>query len=367
VKAFVLALGAALPLSPLGCQLIANLDDPLPMSDATFEGQPEPGGPDAGDAKSDAKSADQDAPPTGADAARDGVMGDGPRADGGAEAGGDSAKDSAKEAEGGPPGQDSAPDTTVADSSLVETGADASGVDSPLEDSPADVTEPDVTPSCPGQAGPTMVNVGSFCIDSTEVTNSQYADFLAAGPGSGLQPAECSFNTDYTPTANWPFPSGQDAYPVTMVNWCDAFAYCAWAGKRLCGNLHGGPLDPASYGDPTADQRYYACSNGGMQTLPYGSSYVAGACNLDQGGSAAVGSLAGCEGGFSGVFDLVGNVEEWLDSCSATAGANDSCMDGAGSFGFPGSSGEATVTCAFSDSDMRGTTDANVGFRCCAP
>jgi formylglycine-generating enzyme required for sulfatase activity len=367
VKAFVLAAGAALPL--LGCQLIANVDDPLPFADGAGEEAPEIGVPlSDGPLPSDVKSRDQDAATLEADAPHDvAVEGDGAGRETAAESGVDSARDSAIDVESGPSGMDSAPDTTMHDSGSVEAGPDVT-VDSAPDTSPADAeAEPDVTVPCPGQGGPTMVNVGTFCIDSTEVTNAQYTAFLAAGPGPNLQPAECSFNTDYTPSANWPYPSGQDDYPVTMVNWCDGYAFCAWAGKRLCGNINGGPLDPSSYGDVTADERYYACSNAGMQPLPYGGTYTAGACNLDQPTPVAVASLAGCEGGFAGVFDLVGNVEEWLDSCSDSTGASDSCMDGTGSFGFPGPSGESMVTCGFSDRDMRGTTDPNVGFRCCAP
>ena len=43
-----------------------------------------------------------------------------------------------------------------------------------------------------------MVDVGKFCIDSTEVTQAQYAEFLIA-KGSDLtgQPADCFNNLNF--------------------------------------------------------------------------------------------------------------------------------------------------------------------------
>ena len=69
-----------------------------------------------------------------------------------------------------------------------------------------DVT-PDVTPDapvmdagdagkeggCPGTSGPVMVDVGGYCIDSTEVTRAQYDQFLQSSPSTGGQPAECAW------------------------------------------------------------------------------------------------------------------------------------------------------------------------------
>jgi len=46
--------------------------------------------------------------------------------------------------------------------------------------------------TCPDLAGPTMVNVGGFCIDSTEVTNAQYLAFLSTNPApSTSRPCVC--------------------------------------------------------------------------------------------------------------------------------------------------------------------------------
>ena len=41
-----------------------------------------------------------------------------------------------------------------------------------------------------------MADIGSFCIDTTEVTNVMYGAFLAAKPSRALQPAACAWNVE---------------------------------------------------------------------------------------------------------------------------------------------------------------------------
>ena len=60
---------------------------------------------------------------------------------------------------------------------------------------------------------------------------------VATGPSTAGQPSFCAWNTDFTPSAAWPPAPTQANHPVVWVDWCDAFAYCAGAGKRLCGPL----------------------------------------------------------------------------------------------------------------------------------
>src|SRR5579859_2943815 len=51
---------------------------------------------------------------------------------------------------------------------------------------------------CPALPGPPMVNVGPFCIDSTEVTSLDYVQFLVAvGADAGGQPPECAWNLTF--------------------------------------------------------------------------------------------------------------------------------------------------------------------------
>jgi len=68
-------------------------------------------------------------------------------------------------------------------------------------------------------------------------------------------------------------------YPVTQVDWCDAWGYCAAAGKHLCGRIGGGnTLQGYETGDAKKSEWYSACSKGGAQTYPYPGQYAGGRC-----------------------------------------------------------------------------------------
>jgi formylglycine-generating enzyme required for sulfatase activity len=212
-----------------------------------------------------------------------------------------------------------------------------------------------------------MIDVGPFCIDATEVTNKQYDDFLLSTPNAADQPPECSWNASFLPGNNWTYDPAKAELPVVYVNWCDALAFCRWAGKRLCGRVDGGAADYANFSDP-ANEHYYACSGQGSRVYPYGNTFQAGACNVvdyDAGGPVAVGSLPGCEGAYPGLFDMIGNVEEWQNACTDAAGPDDQCRSGTGSFSFyPGNA--SMTNCALDDNDSRNSAFRDLGIRCCA-
>jgi formylglycine-generating enzyme required for sulfatase activity len=211
--------------------------------------------------------------------------------------------------------------------------------------------------------------VGTFCIDSTEVTNAQYAAFVASSPSLAKLPSMCSgWKTTFT--QNTPPPPGTDDYPAVYVDWCDAWAYCRWAGKRLCGRLGGGTLAQSGIGDVAQDEWYFACSNAGAFTYPYGGAYDASTCNGPERDASSVlpaTSLPSCQGGVAGLFEMVGNADEWIDSCAASStgpdAAVDNCERHSGSFVNPAG---ATQTCAFDRVAPRQSEDNDIGFRCCS-
>jgi formylglycine-generating enzyme required for sulfatase activity len=263
-------------------------------------------------------------------------------------------------------------------------GADG-GFDALADGAPGDVgsdetthldAAPDREVTCPagtkGEEGVAVyAGAFAFCIDRTEVTNEAYAAFLASEQAPNVlaaQPAVCGWNDDFTPTQGWPFAAGAERLPVTFVDWCDARAYCVWAGKRLCGAAAGGPLLSQFVGSEGIDQWYQACSAGGARRYPYGADYVEGACNvqLDPSAPHYVGEHIGCEGGPAGVFDMSGSVWEWIDSCfplGGDAGPDDACSTRGGAFD---SVPPDEVACGFAmRTSIRAVSWPNVGFRCC--
>jgi sulfatase modifying factor 1 len=163
---------------------------------------------------------------------------------------------------------------------------------------------------------------GGFAIDATEVTRRQYESWLATGPSTSAQPTACSWNSTFAPaaacmqSASVCQGAGCDQHPQVCVDQCDAVAYCSAVGKRLCGRIGGGPgwYDPD---DAAQSQWQHACTSGGVNDFTYGTTSAAGACNdymtLSM-TTVPVGSLPGCQSPvmeYAGIFDLIGNVEEW--------------------------------------------------------
>ena len=227
---------------------------------------------------------------------------------------------------------------------------------------------------CPSGKGPSMVEVpytvGTFCIDSTEVTAGQYAAFIAADAGKAGQPARCVNNTTFVPSSTGQYctlasydPINHPSLPARCVDWCDAYAFCKWAGKRLCGliGVDAGPSD-FNMGASTNAQWYWACSHGGSLLVPYGNAYDGGACNGKDFGAGQVrdaGGTPSCVGGFPGLYDMSGNVAEFIDACNDDAGQ---CASHGGGY----NELESQVECpSGSGYKLTDVTDA-LGFRCCA-
>ncbi len=250
------------------------------------------------------------------------------------------------------------------------TDLDADAEPSPMTDSSVtadgsgapdaeDISDAGPGAECKGSKGPTPVRVGSYCIDSTEVTNADYDEFLAAkADDTSGQPPECSWNTSFIRVFGGP----KDG-PVQAVDWCDALAYCTWAGKRLCGRIGGGPTPLAVLSNAAASEWFRACSKDGTRPYPYGATRDASACNVSggPGGPVPVRSFPGCEGGYPGLFDMSGNLWEWENACEEVDGGSRCVLRGS-SFGANNNGACGTVATIRRD---RGSA-SDVTIRCCS-
>ena len=133
------------------------------------------------------------------------------------------------------------------------------------------------------------VTVQAFSIDRTEVSNSEYADFVR--------------DTNHAAPIHWGGtkpPFGQEMWPVVNVSMEDANAFAVWRSKR----------DGVTYRLPTEQEWEYAARNGERSELyPWGTEWKEGAAVLKEATPAPVGSRESGKNRW-GVFDLLGNVWE---------------------------------------------------------
>jgi formylglycine-generating enzyme required for sulfatase activity/serine/threonine protein kinase len=88
-------------------------------------------------------------------------------------------------------------------------------------------------------AEPRTVALAAFDIDKNEVTNGEYREFLLSISGSsvpldGASQDHSRCHPDEKPDkTHAPLTWRPDDYPVTGVDWFDAYTYARWKGKRL--------------------------------------------------------------------------------------------------------------------------------------
>lgn len=144
--------------------------------------------------------------------------------------------------------------------------------------------------------GPRAVQIEPFLMDRYEVTNADFRTFLEE---SGYQP-----KVTHNFLRHWQvqsasgrtFPAHLADHPVTWVSLEDGRAYAAWAGKRL----------------PTDIEWQWAAQGTDGRAWPWGPHFDAALCNSDTPGTTPVQMYTGNVSPH-GVYDLVGNVWEWID------------------------------------------------------
>ncbi|HEU4507427.1 MAG TPA: bifunctional serine/threonine-protein kinase/formylglycine-generating enzyme family protein [Pyrinomonadaceae bacterium] len=140
---------------------------------------------------------------------------------------------------------------------------------------------------------PHSVTVQTFMMDRTEVTNTEYAEFIN--------------ETNRAAPKHWAEkkpPFGQELWPVVNVSLNDANDFAAWRSKR----------DGVTYRLPTEQEWEYAARNGSQNDLyPWGPEWKDNFAVFKKTAPAPVGSLPDGKNRW-GVADLLGNVWEWTSS-----------------------------------------------------
>lgn len=147
------------------------------------------------------------------------------------------------------------------------------------------------------------VYLDAYYIDKYEVTNALYWEFLQyineTGDHSKCYPQEPKDKNHAPGTlhTNWDYPYyDYPDYPVSRVDWYDAYAYAAWAGKRL----------------PTEAEWEKAARGTDGRRYPWGNVWDSTLANVGPSGSLKIGSY---ETGKSiyGCYDVIGSVSEWCN------------------------------------------------------
>jgi len=199
-----------------------------------------------------------------------------------------------------------------------------------------------------------QVGLDSFWIDQTEVTNNMYAKCVDA-KGCELPKSLNSYDSDYY-YGNVDF----DNYPVVNINWNMAKTYCEWAGRNL----------------PTEAQWEKAARGPDARTYPWGEGlkcvnvdYYNGVRFCGLGFSAVKSHPKGAS--LYGVYDMAGNVMEWVNSLykpypyKASDGREDLSISG--SRVLRGGSGYyygTDMRSANRGGDAQSSFSADIGFRC---
>ncbi len=152
------------------------------------------------------------------------------------------------------------------------------------------------------------VELGDYYVDVTEVTNASFAAFLNA-QGNQSEGGVTWLNAgDYARihqvSGEWQPDASYADHPVVEVSWYGAKAYCAWRGARLPSEAE---WEKAARGG--LEGKLYPWGDENPLCQPGASN---GAQFADCGGqTVAVGSYAPNR---YGLFDMVGNVREWVSS-----------------------------------------------------
>jgi hypothetical protein len=211
----------------------------------------------------------------------------------------------------------------------------------PVNCGPGEVCRDEIC--CPSE----MAEAQGFCVD-------RYEAFATSSANCGLQGTAYGWTGDDYPegfpdkVGSGGLPETEKVYscaapgvkPSAYITFYQAEKACENSGKHLC----------------TIQEWYTACAGPNGLEFPYGDAYSANACNTSSDGILPTGSLQQCASDF-GVFDMAGNVYEWV-------------YDDGRALGFQPIAGGAynsgdTSSCTTTFNVSTSTQSPARGWRCC--
>ena len=203
--------------------------------------------------------------------------------------------------------------------------------------------------SDPNEAPAQDMDLPAFMIDTFEVTNADFANFVEAAGYVTYREGEES--AQYWRAA---YAEGKDNHPVVFVTFEDAQAFCEWAGKRL----------------PTEFEWEKAARGPEGYLYPWGNDYDAAMLNGKDSGLRGTTAAGSYPPNSYALFDVAGNVKEWVESLYVAYPGSD-YQDSHYSPDFRGIRGggwfdeaEFVLSTNRNGGDPKITANDDIGFRC---
>jgi formylglycine-generating enzyme required for sulfatase activity len=195
-----------------------------------------------------------------------------------------------------------------------------------------------VDPLYPEEGPPRKVFVSPFRLQAHEVTNSQFAAFVADTgyvTEAERNGGSAQFIESDTPEvflswwaldadATWRTPDGagsdladRDLHPVVHVTLNDARAYAAWAGGRIPTEVEWEYAASRGLFDPMDPESGVRAPDGTARANIWTGLFPV--LNSRRDGFAGTAPVGCFEPGLTGAYDMIGNVWEWTDSPFAPA------------------------------------------------
>lgn len=185
----------------------------------------------------------------------------------------------------------------------------------------------------PEEGPPKKVFVSSFLLQATEVTNKQFAEFVAqtgyvTDAEKGIGSAQ--FSESETPWitaswwkldngATWKTPDGEgsslerrDSHPVVHVTLNDARAYAKWAGGRIPTETEWEYAASLGLFDPMVPESGMQAPDGTPRANIWTGTFPDN--NTEEDGFPGTAPVGCFEQNLIGAYDMIGNVWEWTES-----------------------------------------------------